>query len=259
MRTSELRYAVVGSKDINGRLQRDFDNLLWESLHIDFDGHPDDDLFSLAARLSRNRFNPNRAVREGDMRAGQRFGRVVMALAIHDGELVAAVPYAHNVSADGHNSLPKPADAALQHAERFAKLYAPFGRLHGKPLVESRYGWFGQTALSAEARWNIRESGGEAFNVVDGLMTAVRIKTRPHDKQPASVYLYSEEKAMRLAVEANGFTLQSAGTAHPLDNGRATEIGWWKARNFEDIGAKIIMKPDAVDMLEDIYGQIHGH
>lgn len=239
MQAPDLTYSVVRSRDLSEEDHDTIDRLLWESLSIDYPDLTSRQIGSLIIRSSRNRRDPNKAVGGRDLRAHQAYAGAKFIMA-HDGtELVAGVPFANNASNHMHRNIPLALDRAAGTAERFAKLHIPIGRLHGKPLISSRYGWFGLAGFSAEVHHDIRTDTANRFTVVHGLIASAALNAHPH--QPASAYPYSEELAWKKGLAGAGFIRQSDETVSPFDDGFQTRLERWTAPHFQRIMEKILL------------------
>jgi hypothetical protein len=255
MRATDFRYQVVPGKKLSQTQHRDIDRLLWESLHLDFPDRSPYELASFLVQSAIYRDNPNRAVGGRNLRSGQAYarGRLVLAIDSED-ELAAAVPFADNASARSNKNLPPVLDRALQTAEREAKLYAPFGNLRGKPLIQSRWGWFGQPAFSPEVRAGYREAEPSEFTVVHGLIAAV--SQRANQRQPSSAYTFGEESFWQEQLDSAGFEERGEELTEPFDSDFQTRLVRWTAPSFGHIREQLLLKNGAENALPHIRAQV---
>lgn len=198
-RTDRTQYTIriFNPNDIQPSLQYDLNQLVYESLNIDFPNRNDSEKGALMLRTSKTRVNPNRAVDGTAFNRKQAFARPIGIVALSGGAKPKPVMYI--TTADNASSK---YPWILGSLERQAKLHRD--SLLGRDLVSHRNRWLGLCSIHPEIRQAFYDQRAPATSLVAQFMSRALATANPG--QQCSTWPASEEFFFREMLTSSGFT-----------------------------------------------------
>jgi len=247
---SEIKYRVLPRKKITAPISAQIDDLIRESVKIDFPERRQQDVEFLVREASKSRKHPNLEVGNSLSLKRQLFARPLSVLAMYGSQPIAHFPVVDNASTR------KPALVGLP--EMWAKLYNAEGERGGKPYIQSR--WFrpGLVALNGLARQMLSRTpdGDPSFLDMMALLAAESRDAR----QPVAIYPWEGETALLDALPGMGFTQDDSPARKVYAFGPAVSPvvqHRWSQQSVENMRTTILQKNDAAPLFKAAHQKTH--